>query len=196
MQAVSSEQRFADLEVALADADASIGPAEVHGLVCALLAIAGTDADAQVVREVLPNADSASQIAARALSELTAATNNELSDDAFSFAPLLLSDDAPAVDRLQTIVDWASGFLHGLGHAAGQPTMRQRLGQEPLSEMMQDLVEITRADVADAAESADADESLMHLTEYLRVVAQMFFDEFLPLRSSGPVGAAPVPDDA
>ncbi len=124
--------------------------------------------------------------AGAALVDFVATTRAELLDDAFVFVPLLPGDNAPIADRLQAIVDWAGGFLHGIGHLGNDKALRERLSMEPLQEMTQDLVEISRVELDDSSED-ESEAAIMELEEYLRVVAQTFFDELTPAGASPPL---------
>lgn len=179
----AANARFLELEQALADADATSLPAEVHGLASALLAIGDEPVQQRLVEEVLPGEGAYRGRGVQALTDLADATARELAGTDFEFEPVLAPEDAPLADRLAAIVDWASGFLHGLGHAAGNTAIRERLAVEPLAELMRDLVEITRAEADDSA-ADEADNMLMVLTEHLRVIAQLFYDELAELRGA------------
>ena len=186
----NDDGRFIELELALAEADATAQPSEVHGLACALLAIGAEPVVMRLAETALPP-DSAGR--ARAESVLAAVVDDArkaLSGIEFAFEPMLLDDEAPLADRIESLTEWSSGFLLGLGHAAGDGPVRERLSQEPLAEMMSDLVQITRAE-ADGSDANEADTALMEISEYLRVAAQMFFDELAPIRAA----AAPSPTD-
>ena len=179
----AANARFLELEQALADADATSLPAEVHGFASALLAIGDEPVQQRLVEEVLPGEGAHRGRGVQALTDLADATARELAGTDFEFEPVLAPEDAPLADRLAAIVDWASGFLHGLGHAAGNTTIRERLAVEPLAELLRDLVEITRAEADDSA-AAEADNMLMVLTEHLRVIAQLFYDELAGSRGA------------
>ncbi|MEM1263752.1 MAG: UPF0149 family protein [Pseudomonadota bacterium] len=168
--------------MALADAGATASPSEAHGFAAALLAIMPEQSLATLVRELVP-ADPAPDGAVTALEELVTTTYESLNGTDFAFEPLLVDDAAPAPDRLQGLIDWASGFLHGLGHTGNNAKLRERLATGNLQEMTQDLLEITRAELDDSSDD-EVDQSLTEVTEYLRVVTQTFFDDLAPAPES------------
>lgn len=164
--------------MALADASATATPSEAHGFAAALLAVMPDRALPTLVSELVP-AEPAPDGAVTALHELVTTTHAALSGTDFEFEPLLLDDAAPAADRLQGLVDWASGFLHGLGHAGNDASLRERLATGNLQEMTQDLLEITRVELDDSDDD-ELDQSLTEIAEYLRVATQTFFDDLTP----------------
>ena len=75
---------------------------------------------------------------------------------------------------------WCSGFLYGLG--TGQISDLGALTGD-VGEIVRDFTEISRA----TGDDADADESneqaYAELVEFIRVAAQVVFEELLPLRA-------------
>jgi uncharacterized protein YgfB (UPF0149 family) len=79
---------------------------------------------------------------------------------------------------------WCEGFLHGLVSTKKNEKLKDLLGAEPISELIPDLLQISRAtaDEEDGAESAA--EAFEELYEYIRVAAQLIYEELAAFRDS------------
>ena len=103
------------------------------------------------------------------------------------FEPLLPDDEQPLNGRANALALWCTGFLYGLGtgHISDLEALNGDVG-----EIVRDFTEISRA----TGDDADADESneqaYAELVEFIRVAAQVVFEELLPLRRAGLSGAA------
>ena len=95
------------------------------------------------------------------------------------FEPLLPDDEQPLNGRANALALWCTGFLYGLG--TGQISDLEALNGD-VGEIVRDFTEISRA----TGDDADADESneqaYAELVEFIRVAAQVVFEELLPLR--------------
>jgi uncharacterized protein YgfB (UPF0149 family) len=86
----------------------------------------------------------------------------------------------PLNGRANALALWCTGFLYGLGtgHISDLEALNGDVG-----EIVRDFTEISRA----SGDDADADESneqaYAELVEFIRVAAQVVFEELLPLRS-------------
>jgi hypothetical protein len=77
---------------------------------------------------------------------------------------------------------WCEGFLHGLVSEAHGDELRERLASDPLSDIIKDLLEITRASVGEEADEQATDNAFSELVEYLRVAAQLTYEELAEFR--------------
>ncbi len=119
------------------------------------------------------------------LSDLFEVTYRQLTERQSEFAPLLPGDDQSTMVRAQALAHWSEGFLHGLVSAGQDQRVRKRLAAEPLAEIVKDLLELTRA-AAGEAEDAESDEmAYTEIVEYLRVAAQLAYEELATIRHSG-----------
>ncbi|HCH23872.1 MAG TPA: hypothetical protein DE179_06195 [Oceanospirillaceae bacterium] len=152
-------------------------PAELHGLMCGQLA-AGVRFDAAAwlamvvahldVQEVEDDDDKTELVG---LYELAL---SQLSDGGFTFTLLLPDDDTEIAARAESLGSWCSGFLGGFGLAYDRK--KQKLNEE-ITETMDDLSQIAMVSLDDD-DNAEAEQSLMELTEYVRMAALMVFSEF------------------
>lgn len=176
-------ERHAQLQATLEAAGAVCGAAEAHGTLCSLICLYGGGAMRPWVAEMSQAAEydaSLTQERIQTLQLIAGETMEQLQDPEFSFMPLLPGDNETISLRASALAHWAQGFLHGLGGV--DPKLAAHLETEPLSELLNDLIEITHA-VSDADEDAEADEeAYAELVEFLRVAAQLFYLEFAAAR--------------
>ncbi|MEO0576400.1 MAG: UPF0149 family protein [Pseudomonadota bacterium] len=180
---------FDRIEQLLASCDIDVTASEADGRLLSLATMLGEDAVPVWLNE-LRRGSSATSIPA-ALSELARAGVERIAvlESGESLPALCLPDDADDIrDRVESLVGWATGFLSGLGEASALrgSSARERLEKAPLSELIEDLTQITRAevDLADIEEDLEAAESAyIEVVEFLRVLAQLSYEELLPVRS-------------
>ena len=180
------------LDDALKRCGASWDAAQTHGLLTGRLAIAGVPAGPDWLQQVLEGTDenSALQYECRQLLDaLYQSTYWQLTERLSEFTPLLPDDDADAALRALAMAHWCEGFLHGLVSAQHGDAVRDRLAAEPLSDIIRDMLEITRAEVDADADDEGTEAAYAELVEYLRVAAQLAYEELADLRnrpSEGP----------
>ncbi len=182
---------FDELEHALATYEHTADAAEVHGTLCGLLAAIGGAAEAIFVPQTMgEQADDgpASQRLFDVLQKLAQETFADIAGDEFGLQVLVPDDQAVLADRLTAVAAWSQGFLHGIG--AGLATIKQneQLEQEPLAELVGDLVAISQVETEGLEPSNAAEQELTELLEYLRVAAQLAFESLAPIH---PMGTAP-----
>jgi yecA family protein len=184
-----------DVQQALQRCGATWDAAQAHGLLSGRLAIAGMDAGFDWLSQVLEGTDAADALRNECeviLSSLFESTYRRLSERRSEFEPLLPDDEDAAETRAKALAHWCEGFLHGLVSSQHNEVLKQKLGEEPLAEIIKDMLQITRA-VADGDGDEEADEeAYVELVEYLRVAAQLTFEELAEFRR--PVGADDQPE--
>jgi uncharacterized protein YgfB (UPF0149 family) len=74
---------------------------------------------------------------------------------------------------------WCTGFLYGLG--TGKISNLAALPGD-VGEIVRDFSEISRAGSDDSVPDEANEQAYMELVEFIRVGAQVVFDELLPLR--------------
>jgi uncharacterized protein len=168
-------------ERSLADA------AEAHGTLTGGLCAASGYAYEDWLREILPEGRAAPAASAQ-LQQLYSATAAALAHRDFAFE-LLLPEDAESIDaRTAALAHWCQGFLYGLGAGAIRDA---RALPGDAGEIVRDMIEISRAGV-DAEQGEESNESAYaELVEFVRVGAQLLFEELAAARS--PPAGAPAP---
>lgn len=160
--------------------------AEFHGGICGLLCSNGPGAAAAWIRQsdCNPTRAADADAAREELYEAEAETWRLLSGPELEFEPLLPPVEVDLAERVAALAQWCHGFLTGLG-LGGIQAEDLDAGDDDggpsaeLAEIVADFVEISRADVGseDLEDADDADFDLVELIEYVRVGAQLFFEE-------------------
>ncbi len=120
-------------------------------------------------------ASTALQRSAREMLATVAARSFEALQEADMSLELLLPPDETPLDvRAENLGYWCQGFTHGLSIAPGDP---QRLSGDVIGEILQDFSEITRAAFAESETAEEAEVAYAELVEYVRVSAQLVFEE-------------------
>ena len=171
--------RFQDFEDVLAAAGSLADAAEAHGSLCGALCAMSPYRMQDWVNEILPDGASLSEESAAVIERVFASTSNSFGEQGMEFEPLLPDDEQPLNGRANALALWCTGFLYGLG--TGQISDLDALAGD-VGEIVRDFTEISRA----TGDEADADESneqaYAELVEFIRVAAQVVFEELLPLR--------------
>ena len=179
------EQHFDQVSEALALADVLGEPAELHGQLCGLACIMGADAAGPAwVMDLL--ADSASgesglNLARERLAAVANATLQSMQSGDMSLELGVPSDDAPLTERAEALAHWCQGFLHGFGVSASQDRYAQA---ESTAEIISDFSEISRAAFEPGEDESheESEAAYAELVEYVRVSAQLAFEELRAMR--------------
>jgi len=161
--------------------------AQTHGLLTGRLAIAGVPAGPDWLLQVLEGVeeDNVSRTECQKhLDTLYQATFWQLSERLSEFEPLLPGDDEDVGIRTLALAHWCEGFLHGLVSAKHSDALKQRLGAEPLSDIIKDMLQITRAGLDEESDEEENESAYVELVEYLRVAAQLCYEELADLRNA------------
>ncbi len=173
-----SDIRFKDFEDVLAGAGSMADAAEAHGSLCGALCSMSPYKMQDWVNEILPDGASLSAESSAMIERVFAATATSFGEQGMEFEPLLPDDEEPLNGRANALALWCTGFLYGLG--TGQISDLEGLNGE-VGEIVRDFTEISRA----TGDDADADESneqaYTELVEFIRVAAQVVFEELLRL---------------
>lgn len=177
---------YADIQQVLAQEHSLAGAAEAHGTLAGSLCTTAAYRFEDWIQEILPHGR-AGPHSASTLRELFLGTHQALAGEMLDFQPLLPGDAQPIGERTSALAEWCVGFLYGLGSNA-IPDASKLPGE--LGEVVRDFTEITQVGV----DSADSDESneiaYAELVEFVRVGAQLIFDELAAVRAP-PVEPAP-----
>ncbi|MEM6640434.1 MAG: UPF0149 family protein [Pseudomonadota bacterium] len=102
----------------------------------------------------------------------------QLDDGQMAFGLLVAGDDATLAERAESLAQWCQGYLVGLA-MGGIKDHNALPGDVP--EFVNDLLKISQA-VADGATNED-ENAFYELCEYVRVGAQLVYDELAALRT-------------
>ena len=176
---------FEELDEALQRCGASWDAAQTHGLLTGRLAIAGVPAGPDWLQQVLEGTDEADALRAecqKMLDTLYQATFWQLTERLSEFAPLLPDDTADAELRALAMAHWCEGFLHGLVSSQPAKELQERLAAEPLSDIIRDMLQITRAGIDEESDDETNEAAYAEIVEYIRVAAQLAYEELSDIR--------------
>ena len=173
------EIRFKDFEDVLASAGSLADAAEAHGSLCGALCSMSPYRMQDWVNEILPDGASLPAESAAMIERVFAATAASFGEQGMEFQPLLPDDEQPLNGRAHALALWCTGFLYGLG--TGQISDLEALSGD-VGEIVRDFNEISRATGDDADEDESNEQAYAELVEFIRVAAQVVFEELLPLR--------------
>ncbi len=174
-----------ELDAALRRCGSTWNAGQTHGLLCSRLALAGAEGASRWLAQVLADTDPENTLRTECqamLEALCTSTWQQLSERQSDFMLLLPDDDDSAQVRTEAMGQWCEGFLHGLVSEAHGDELRERLASDPLSDIIKDLLEITRASVGEEADEQATDNAFSELVEYLRVAAQLTYEELAEFR--------------
>ena len=163
---------------ALKRSGSSWDAAQAHGLLSSKLAVGGIVGGQewlQLVQEEVDPRNALGKESSELMAGLIQATYTSLSERLSAYAPLLPDDEEPPALRIEA-------YLHGLVSADHGEALRKRLGEEPISDIIRDMLEITRAGSVEDADPEDEEAAYVELVEYLRVAAQLVYEELAGLR--------------
>ncbi len=170
---------FNDFEDVLARAGSHADAAEAHGCLCGALCSMSLYRVQDWLNEMLPEPAALAPESAAVLERVFEVTTASFGEQGMEFEPLLPDDDEPLNGRASALGLWCTGFLYGLG--AGKISDLASLPGD-VGEIVRDFSEISRAS-GDESESDESNEqAYTELVEFIRVGAQVVFEELQPLR--------------
>jgi len=150
--------------------------AESHGLLCAMFCtVQGLDTDSWLAMVLNGPGRDALAPAPEPLLALFEETRRQFDSEQFDFHLLLPHDDAALAVRVEALGQWCQGFLTGL--AAGGVQQPENLPGE-LPEIIQDMLEISRAEGYELEDDGEDEAAYAELVEYLRMGVLLFREEF------------------
>jgi uncharacterized protein YgfB (UPF0149 family) len=171
--------RFKDFEDILATAGSLADAAEAHGSLCGALCSMSPYRMQDWINEILPDGAALSDESAAMIERVFTATASSFGEQGMEFEPLLPDDEQPLNGRANALALWCTGFLYGLGR--GHIADLEALGGD-VGEIVRDFTEISRASGDDADSDESNEQAYTELVEFIRVAAQVVFEELLPLR--------------
>lgn len=176
-----AEAQYPEIERLLTDSRALTDASEAHGTLAGALCAAADYRFEDWLREIYAEGKAGHDTRDR-LEAVFEETRRALAGGQMQFDVLLPSDEVPIADRATALGRWCQGFLYGLGTSTIPDV--DALPEE-VSEIVRDLTSITQVAV-DTRESDEANEqAYTELVEFVRVGAQLLFDELARFRGTG-----------
>ena len=72
--------------------------------------------------------------------------------------------------------------MHGLVSSQHEQALKDRLAAEPLSDIIRDMLQITRAGIDEESDDEDNEAAYAEIVEYIRVAAQLAYEELADIR--------------
>lgn len=176
---------FDELDESLRRCGASWDAAQAHGLLTGRLAVAGVPSGPDWLAQVLEGTDETNALrleCQKALDSLYQGTFWQLSERLSEFMPLLPDDDVDVGARTMALAHWCEGFLHGLVSSQHEQALKDKLAAEPLSDIIRDMLQITRAGVDEESDNETNEAAYVEIVEYIRVAAQLAYEELSDIR--------------
>jgi uncharacterized protein len=184
---------YVELTLALERAGITAEASEAHGSFCGAAVLLGPHAGAVWLKDMLAEVDPQNAVgaqAARLLAQAALSSFAMLEAGEMNFEPLLPDDDESLAQRTECLALWCQGFMHGiaLGNQGDGIAVERVFGSDVAKEIFADFTEITRA-VVDGKEvdedySDEGEQAFVELLEYVRVSAQLVFEDSAGLRGS------------
>ncbi len=177
---------YDQLDDALRRCGAGWDASQAHGLLAGRLATAGAEAGFEWLSQVLEGTDPNNALRNECedlLRTLFETTYRQLAERQSEFEPLLPDDEDATSVRASALAHWCEGFLHGLVSADHGDALKERLAAEPLADIIRDMLEITRAAADEDTDGESEEIAYTELVEYLRVAAQLTYEELAELRA-------------
>ena len=200
MRAIGTGNRFVEspieydvLDDALKRCGATWDAAQAHGLLSSRLAVAGVDGAFDWLSQVLDGAENGETARSECESMLNAlyqSTHRQLRERLSDFTPLLPDDADSTAKRAAALGHWCEGFLHGLVSRTHGEDLRKALAGDPLADIIRDMLEITRAAPGDDDDEETDEAAYAEIVEYLRVAAQLAYEELAEFRTEPATSAA------
>lgn len=182
---------YAELDEALARAGAGTDSAECHGTICGILCIGRPTDDkvwADILLEGLDQGNAVVGEARAMIVQLVDAAQASLRSSEMTFTPLLPGDDTSLEVRAAALAQWVQGFLFGLATGAAQRTPEY---SEETREVIEDFSQIARLGVSEGGGDEDDEVAFTELFEYLRVGAQLVYEELREGKTKSAAATAP-----
>lgn len=177
-------EALVQVEAALAGAGQYAAAPAWHGRVCGLACVLGASLPEGIWLPD-PVAAEPDPEALGLLARFATDAAGALARGDMSFRLLLPGDEQSLALRAAGLAEWSEGFLEGLSSSAARsPGQAQALfANQQVREILEDLGEIARAGHAGAADN-EAESAFAELVEFVRVGAQLVFEEARPVRDS------------
>lgn len=169
---------YAELDEELQKTQSTFQAAQVHGLVCGLLA---GDPGTEPAWEQLVLGPKKSKTIHALLTTLYNYSKKELHEFSFDFKLFLPDDEENISKRAEALGLWCQGFLSGL-KLANVPLQDRPAGE--VTEAINDIVEIAQINYENAESDEENEAAYLELSEYVRLAAIMIFQDLRETRSA------------
>ncbi len=171
----SLTKHFEDLHRRLTQDDIFSSPAELHGILCGLIA-GGASNDksdwVSIIADFLNDGLSFTKAIKTEFTRLFDESRMDLDSTEATFALVLPDDDEALSDRAEAVVAWVQGFLLGFGvHQTSLKSM-----SDDVKEIIHDFTEISKMST-EIEEDEEGEVALFEVIEYIRCSVMLCYAE-------------------
>ena len=151
-----------------------ITPAELQGILVGFYAagMALTQSDWMLqVLQLVSDDESTQQTLKEPLLLIQKQIKTELIDAQASLTMMIHNDDAFIIDRAESLIYWAQGFILGFEAMSGEKS----LTDEQAKEAYTDIKEITQLDLDSIKDNAEDEKQLYSIQEHIKVSALLVY---------------------
>jgi uncharacterized protein YgfB (UPF0149 family) len=159
---------FDEIDNALVEIDMPYSPSETHGLICGMIC-GDVHANGLHLWKKHPLSQTS---AAKPLNELFMATIQQFETTDFNLSPLLPTEELLGL-QAEALLQWCEGLLTGLELAG----INFKHPPQEIQEVLNDLIEISQADIQTLSTQQFTEEDFTELFEYIRMGALFIFTE-------------------
>jgi uncharacterized protein YgfB (UPF0149 family) len=168
-------------------ADISIDVSEYHGKISACLCFENWKDETLLPKEINADVNSLSSDTNKlknVLLGLIAETHEKLNDSEMTFYPLLSPDSESLTNRTLSLSNWCQGFIDGFGFSIAQENISINLEEQGIiDEIIEDFSQISKLTSASVMNEGGEELAYMEVVEYVRVGAQLIFEESKGVKS-------------
>jgi uncharacterized protein len=172
---------FTHLQKLLNSMNSDVGACELHGVISGLICAGTPEVSVDWITgffEAWPVDDLLAQEAREIIGQLYYASRHHITQNEFTFMPLLPEDDQSIVERAKGLSEWCDGFMYGLALAG--VTENGLTGE--VKEAIQDLSHFTQLDYGELETGEATEMAYVELQEFLKVVTLMMWEELADIR--------------
>ena len=150
---------------------------ECHGVACGLLSRkpdSTFDAFISLLKTLEILIEAPAPAFSGTLEDLFTSSSEQLADDNMGLTLWLPEDNEVLEERTMALSQWCNGFLAGLGGGGKQALTAM---SEDANDALNDLLQISKAEVLDTEESEEDENAYAEIVEYIRIVVYMIRED-------------------
>lgn len=160
---------------AIAILNLPLSGSRLHGVMCGYLSAgAFKDGETYIKALMTQQHDERTRVAARALFNLFAITEQQMAQQHYEFELLLPDDHESLIDRAHAFSEWCDGYTQGITMAGIE---EHEFEDEETKEALQHILEFASLDYEAIEVSHDDERSFMEVCEYTRVAVMHIYTD-------------------
>lgn len=153
-----------------------LSSSRLHGMICSYLSAGAIKDGESYVRALLTHQhDDHTRAAARALFNLFAITEQQMTQADYEFELFMPDEHEPLAKRAKAFSDWCDGYTQGLNMLGFE---QSEFEDEETREALQHLLEFATLDYETVEVSEEDEQAFMEVCEYARVAVMHIYTDF------------------